>query len=141
MRQRVRAGAEKCEEQCVHEGAVARSQSLLKNDETYVRLAEIFGALADSSRAKIIHLLVHEELCTCDIAAALGMSDSSVSQHLRILRALRLIRSRRAGKFVYYNLDDAHVTMLVQIGLAHQGHEDELAAPVGGAVGLQAAVS
>jgi DNA-binding transcriptional ArsR family regulator len=66
---------------------------------------------------------MHQELCTCDLAAVVGVSESGVSQHLRVLRSLRLVKSRRAGKFVYYTLDDAHVALLVSVGLAHQGHE------------------
>ena len=56
--------------------------------------------------------------------AVVGVTESCVSQHLRVLRALRLVKSRRAGKFVYYSLDDAHITLLLQTGLTHQGHGD-----------------
>lgn len=114
-----------CEAQCVHADAVARAQSLLKDVETYEGLAALFGALADPTRARIVHVLLHQELCTCDIAAALGATESNVSQHLRVLRSLRLIRSRREGKFVYYTLDDAHIALLIQVGLTHQGHGSE----------------
>jgi DNA-binding transcriptional ArsR family regulator len=68
-------------------------------------------------------------LCTCDLAAVVGVTESCVSQHLRILRALRLVKSRRAGKFVYYSLDDAHIALLLQTGLTHQGHSDAVSAP------------
>lgn len=125
---RPRPGAELCEVDCVHADAVADAQALLKHDEVYVGLAELFGALSDSTRARIVHLLVHRELCTCDIAAAIGVTDSAVSQHLRVLRSLRLVKSRRQGKFVYYRLEDAHVSMLIQVGLTHYGHDDEAAA-------------
>ena len=111
-----------CQERYVHAEDVAQARTVLAQEETYISLAEFFGALADATRAKIVHLLVHRELCTCDIAAALGVTDSCVSQHLRILRSLRFVRSRRAGKYVYYRLDDSHVAMLIQLGLTHQGH-------------------
>jgi DNA-binding transcriptional ArsR family regulator len=88
----------------------------------YSELAELFGALADATRATIVHTLLRQELCTCDIAAVAGVSESGASQHLRVLRALRLVKSRRAGKFVYYSLDDAHIALLVQVGLTHLGH-------------------
>ena len=126
MADRNRPGAELCAAQCVHAEAVGEAQSRLKNDGTYIGLAELFGALADATRAKIVHLLVHQELCTCDIAAAIGVTESCVSQHLRILRSLRLVRSRREGKFVYYTLDDAHVSLLVQVGLTHQGDDADV---------------
>jgi len=117
-----RPGGETCQETCIHADVVGRLASLIDEDGTYVELAELFGALADSTRAKIVRLLVHEEACTCDLAAVLGVTDSCVSQHLRVLRALRLVKARREGKFVYYSLDDAHIALLVQVGLTHLGH-------------------
>ena len=113
-----------CGVRCIHAADVARSRSLLEDGETYVRVAELFGALADPTRVKIVHTLLQQELCTCDIAAVVGISESGVSQHLRILRGLRLVKYRRAGKLVYYSLDDAHMALVVQIGLVHQGHGD-----------------
>ncbi len=124
MSDRNRRDAPLCEERCVHADAVKAAQNRLKGDGAYVLLAELFGALADATRVKIVHLLLHQELCTCDIAAALTVTESCVSQHLRILRSLRLVRSRRAGKFVYYSLDDAHVSLLMHVGLTHQEHGD-----------------
>jgi DNA-binding transcriptional ArsR family regulator len=94
----------------------------LHDHATYVALAQLFGALSDPTRAKILHLLLDGEWCTCDLATVVGISESSVSQHLRVLRSLRVVRSRRAGKFVYYQLDDEHVALLIQMGLTHQGH-------------------
>ncbi|HVA92262.1 MAG TPA: metalloregulator ArsR/SmtB family transcription factor [Chloroflexota bacterium] len=125
MAHRLRAGAETCQERCIHVEDVARARSYLREDDTYIELAELFGALADATRATIVHILQHQELCTCDIAAVVGVTESGVSQHLRVLRSLRLVKSRRAGKFVYYSLDDAHISLLVQIGLVHLGHEEE----------------
>jgi ArsR family transcriptional regulator, lead/cadmium/zinc/bismuth-responsive transcriptional repressor len=119
------AGAETCEARCIHTDDVAHARSYLHEDTTYIELAELFGALADGTRATIVHILQHQELCTCDIAAVVGVTESGVSQHLRVLRSLRLVKSRRAGKFVYYSLDDAHISLLVQIGLVHLGHEAE----------------
>jgi DNA-binding transcriptional ArsR family regulator len=56
------------------------------------------------------------------VAVVLGITDSAVSQHLRVLRSLRLVKARREGKFVYYTLDDAHIALLIQVGLTHQSH-------------------
>jgi len=122
-------GAEMCHVRCIHTDDVARAREHLAEEGTYITLAELFGALADATRAKIVHTLMHQELCTCDLAAVVGVSDSGVSQHLRVLRALRLVTSRRAGKFVYYSLDDAHVSFLVAVGLAHQGHAGDALTP------------
>lgn len=115
-------GAELCGVRCVHTEDVAHARALLATDDTYKDLAELFGALADPTRAKIVHILMRQELCTCDLSAVVGITESGVSQHLRVLRALRLVKSRRAGKFVYYSIDDAHIALLVQVGLTHQGH-------------------
>jgi len=107
----------------VHPEAVAHARESLASEATYASLAATYAALADPTRAKIVHLLLAQELCTCDIAVVLGITDSAVSQHLRLLRSLRLVKSRRAGKFVFYSLDDAHISLLVQVGLTHQHHE------------------
>ncbi len=103
---------------------VQRGRQALLDDEIYLRLAEIFRTLADSSRARIVHSLLHQELCTCDLAAITGLSEPAVSQHLRILRALQLVKSRREGKRVYYALDDDHVRFLLDISLQHLAHGD-----------------
>jgi len=122
-------GEDLCGVRCVHTKDVAGTRALLAGEDTYQDLAELFGALADPTRAKIVHTLMRQELCTCDLAAVVGISDSGVSQHLRVLRSLRLVKAQRAGKFVYYSIDDAHIALLVQVGLTHQGHADAAALP------------
>ena len=110
-------------EECLVSGAdierVEHGRRLLLDDDAYFELAETFRALADSSRAKIVYSLLHQELCTCDLAAIIGSSESSVSQHLRVLRGLRLVKSRRHGKMVFYSLDDAHIRILLSVCLSH----------------------
>jgi DNA-binding transcriptional ArsR family regulator len=93
-------------------------------DEAYWRLAETFRTLADPTRAKIVYSLLHQDLCTCDLAAIIGLSEPAISQHLRMLRQLRVVRSRREGKAVYYSLDDEHVRALLSVALSHQRHVD-----------------
>lgn len=122
--------ADVCEVRCLHPQDVARARDLLADDLTYDGLANLFGALADATRSRIVHTLLRQELCTCDIAAVLGVTESAVSQHLRVLRHLGLVRHRRAGKLVYYSLDDSHVAQLVQVGLTHTGHRGD-APPLG----------
>jgi ArsR family transcriptional regulator len=85
-------------------------------------LAETFKALSDPSRVRIVSLLASAELCVCDLAAALGMSQSAVSHQLRTLRDLRLVRWRRDGRQIFYALDDEHVAELFQMGLDHVLH-------------------
>lgn len=92
-------------------------------DDLYAELAETFRAMADSNRAKMVYCLLHQELCVCDLAAVVGLSESAVSQHLRVLRALRLVRSRKEGKLVYYSVADDHVSSLLAVCLEHLRHE------------------
>lgn len=82
-------------------------------------LADLFRALGDGTRARIAYALAHEELCVCDLAALVGLSVSCVSHHLRLLRTLRLIRPRRAGRQVFYRLDDDHVREILRQGRDH----------------------
>lgn len=116
-------GPEVCQARCVHPETVADTRNALHDAETYHHLAVLFRALADPTRVKIVHALTRQELCSCDIAGVAGITPSGASQHLRVLRSLRLVKSRRAGKLVYYSIDDAHVTLLVQVSLAHLGHQ------------------
>src|SRR5215475_2320265 len=117
--------AGRCAIRHVHEQDVQRALALLSKDTTYVELSSLFSALADTTRVKLVHVLLRQELCTCDLAATLGVSESAASQHLRLLKALRLVKSRRAGKVVYHSLDDEHIAALIRVGLVHLGHTGE----------------
>jgi ArsR family transcriptional regulator len=94
----------------------------LVDDATAARLAETFKALSDPTRVRAVSLLAQAELCVCDLAAALGISQSAMSHQLRTLRDLRLVRRRREGRQVFYTLDDHHVADLFQRGLEHVAH-------------------
>ena len=118
------SAASSCEVRCMHPQAVAQARSSLRDDATYQAMADLFAVLADPTRAKIVHLLLEHHLCSCDLAATLGVSAPRISQHLRILRATHVVKSRRAGKFVIYSLDDAHVARLIQLGLTHTGEAE-----------------
>lgn len=108
-----------CPTPCTEHDRVAQARQHILNDTMYVHLAELFRALSDATRAKMVLCLLHQDLCTCDLAELTGISESAVSQHLRILRALRLVKSRRQGKLVFHSLDDAHIAILAQVGLSH----------------------
>ncbi|HXW07980.1 MAG TPA: metalloregulator ArsR/SmtB family transcription factor [Vicinamibacterales bacterium] len=82
-------------------------------------LAETFRVLGDPSRVRILDALSGGELCVCDIAALAGISESAVSHQLRLLRGMRLVRSRRAGRLVFYALDDQHIIELLRQALTH----------------------
>lgn len=123
IRARCRPG-EVCREHSVNPENVALGRRLLASEDLYARLAETFRTLANPTRAKIVYSLLHQELCTCDLAAIVGLSEPAVSQHLRRLRALRVVRHRRAGKMVYYSLDDDHIRTLISVALGHHLHAE-----------------
>lgn len=91
----------------------------MKSAEAVLLLADTFRALGDPSRLRIVHALSQTELCVLDLAAAVGMSQSAVSHSLRTLRQLRLVRSRKEAKAIYYHLDDDHITRLIADAFAH----------------------
>jgi ArsR family transcriptional regulator len=95
----------------------------LVDDELALQLAEMFRALSDPTRLRIVSLLVDAELCVGDLAAALEISQSAVSHQLRTLRDMRLVRRRREGRQIFYTLDDEHVADLYRRGLEHVEHE------------------
>jgi DNA-binding transcriptional ArsR family regulator len=98
---------------------VERGRAHLLDAEVYGATASIFHALGDPSRAKIVYSLLQQELCVCDLAAVCGLSESATSQHLRILRALRIVKLRRDGRMSYYSIDDDHVRVLLGVCLNH----------------------
>jgi ArsR family transcriptional regulator len=95
---------------------------MLLKDNTSYHLADLFSALSDPTRLRIISVLLEGELNVGDIAAKLDMSESAVSHQLRGLRQLRLVRSRKEGRQVYYALDDDHVARLYRLGMDHVEH-------------------
>lgn len=108
-----------CDYLCVHEETVARLLQALPPDETLYDLAELFKVFGDSTRVKILYALSEAELCVCDIARLLGITQAAVSHQLRVLKASALVRSRREGKVVFYALDDDHVRSILRQGMEH----------------------
>lgn len=108
-----------CLEKCVHESVVEKVAALLPREGEILQLADIFKALGDPSRLKIVAALLHGELCVCDIAVLSNLSDSAVSHQLRTLRHLKIVSNRRVGKIVYYRLTDKHVRQLFCNTLDH----------------------
>ena len=110
---------ETCDIRVVHLERVARTRAEAIGENELERLALTFKIMGDPTRLKIILALRGGEMCVCDIAAYVGISESAVSHQLRRLRELFLVRSRRDGQILYYSLDDAHVLDLVSVGLHH----------------------
>ena len=117
-----RGEAVACDVDAIDPERVALVMASMIDEATTLGLAEIFRALGDPTRVRILHALAASELCVCDLAAILGMSQSAVSHQLRLLRSLRLVRHRREGRMVYYALDDDHIEKLLAQGLDHVAH-------------------
>jgi DNA-binding transcriptional ArsR family regulator len=113
---------DRCEVKRIDEEMVQQAQAQLVDGLTATQLAEFYKALSDPTRVRIISALSAGELCVCDIAATLGMSQSAISHQLRRLRQLRLVKRRKDGQMVYYTLDDEHVSDLFREGMDHVRH-------------------
>jgi len=118
------ANFDSCDISCIHEEAVAEARENMLGDQEARSLAELFKTLSDPKRVKLLFALMSKELCVCDLAAVIYASESSVSQHLRILRTQKLVKNRRDGKALYYSLADDHVTTLFKQGLEHASHTE-----------------
>ena len=116
---------ERCEYMHVHEDIVAKVEKEMPDDEILFDLAELFKIFGDSTRIKILYLLFESEMCVCDIAQMLRMTQSAISHQLRVLKQMDLVKSRREGKTIFYSLADGHITTILSQGLDHI-QEDEV---------------
>lgn len=103
----------------IHEDVVNRVKECIPQEETLYDLAELFKVFGDTTRIKILCALFQAEMCVCDIAALLGMTQSAVSHQLRVLKQTRLVKFRKEGKVVYYSLEDEHIKHIFDQGLVH----------------------
>jgi DNA-binding transcriptional ArsR family regulator len=110
---------EVCEIIFVDEKKVKKVQKEMLHEKAVGTISDMFKALGDQTRLRVLYALSKEELCVCDLSNLLGMTISAISHQLRILRNLRLVKSRRQGKIVYYSLDDDHVLKLLEVGVKH----------------------
>ncbi|NIM19703.1 MAG: metalloregulator ArsR/SmtB family transcription factor [Candidatus Latescibacteria bacterium] len=108
-----------CEILFVDEEKVQAVRTAMKPESVFAALAEIFKALSDPTRIRILYALSLKELCVCDLANLLGRTSSAVSHQLRVLRHLKLVKFRKEGKIAYYSLDDEHIHHLFKEGLKH----------------------
>lgn len=112
-----------CTVRMVDPGKVATVRAALPSPGDIDDLAAVFALLGDPGRLRLLAALLEGgELCVCDLAAAAGMRESAVSHALRLLRAHRVVTVTRRGRMAYHRLDDAHVRMLLDLGLAHTRH-------------------
>ena len=108
-----------CEEHVGHDQTVRKAGEHMPDSRTLDRLSELFRLFGDPTRVRILCALFESEMCVCDIAALLEMGQSAISHQLRLLKAGGLVRSRREGKSVFYSLDDDHVRLIYDQGVAH----------------------
>jgi ArsR family transcriptional regulator, lead/cadmium/zinc/bismuth-responsive transcriptional repressor len=115
--------AERCDCDVIHEDIVDRVKGKMPEVELY-ELAELFKVFGDSTRTKILWALDEAEMCVCDIAYLLNMTQSAISHQLRVLKEAHLVKNRKEGKIVFYSLADEHVRKIFELGLIHKSEED-----------------
>ena len=114
-----------CADAIVHVDTVRQARADLPASQAVAAMSGLFSALGDPTRLRIVAVLATREVCVCDLAAALGVSQSAVSHQLRLLRQVGLVRPRRDGRLVYYVLDDEHVATLFRQAHDHVRHQEE----------------
>ena len=110
---------EVCKSDVVDIRKVSRVKDLLPDADTVLELSDLFKALSDATRLRIVISLSIAELCVCELATMIDVSVSAISHQLRILRGLKMVKFRREGKMVYYSLDDRHVETLINEAKDH----------------------
>ncbi|SET36787.1 ArsR/SmtB family transcription factor [[Clostridium] polysaccharolyticum] len=110
---------ETCDIQCVHPEVVQQAFNNMPAEEYLYDLAELFKVFGDTTRIKILYVLFESEMCVCDIAEILNMTQSAISHQLRVLKQNRLVRFRREGKNIIYSLADEHVRSIINQGMEH----------------------
>lgn len=109
----------RCDCVTIHDEVVNQVKNKMPVEENLYDLAELFKVFGDTTRIKILWGLAESEMCVCDIAALLNMTQSAISHQLRVLKQARLVKYRKEGKIVYYSLDDDHVKQIFAQGLTH----------------------
>ena len=110
---------ESCSCNVIHEDIVRKVNEKMHDESTLYDLAELFKVFGDQTRLKILNALFESEMCVCDIAVLLGMTQSAISHQLKVLKQTRLVKYRKEGKVVYYSLDDEHIKHIFDQGLVH----------------------
>lgn len=112
-----------CEENCVHCGVVKQVSCQMPLENRIELMADFFKAFSDKTRISILLALSYQEMCVCDIAELLNMTQSAISHQLRFLKQARLVKNRKDGKTVYYSLCDSHIGDILSKGLEHVSEE------------------
>lgn len=110
---------DRCDCDVIHEDIVDRVKDRMPPVETLYDLAELFKVFGDSTRTKILWALDEAEMCVCDLAYLLNMTQSAISHQLRVLKQAKLVKNRKEGKIVFYSLEDEHIKQIFELGLIH----------------------
>jgi DNA-binding transcriptional ArsR family regulator len=116
------ANLSKCEVDILHSDLVEKAQKDLLDGLAATRISKLFQAMADPTRIRLLSALFSTELCVCDLAALVGMTQSAISHQLRLLRDWHLVKARKDGRIVYYTLDDEHIHEFIQLAKEHTQH-------------------
>ena len=108
-----------CQQEHRHPEHIEAVRRLMPDDDSLYNLSEVFRVFGDSTRIRILYALFESELCVCDLATLLGLTQSAVSHQLRILKDAKLVKFRREGKSIFYTLDDDHVRAILSLGMEH----------------------
>lgn len=111
--------AECCLEHHVHTDVINKVNNQMPDENTLYDLAELFKVFGDSTRIRILYVLFESEMCVCDLANVLNMTQSAISHQLKILKLNRLVKNRREGKSIFYSLADEHVRLIIDQGREH----------------------
>ncbi|MGG0185863.1 ArsR/SmtB family transcription factor [Bacillus rhizoplanae] len=123
--QKVETTEETCLQNVIHQEIVEQVQQTIPQDDSLSQVAELFKVLGDRTRTRILHVLFEAELCVCDLAYLLGMTQSSISHQLRVLKQAKLVKNRKEGKVVYYSLADDHVIRIFEQAFEHVNEEEQ----------------
>ena len=110
---------EQCQCRCIHQDRITLAADKALDTRENERMAALFKAMGDPNRLRILWALNNQEMCVCDLAQFIGVTESAISHQLRRLRQLHLVASRREGPVLYYRLDDDHVSELIRLALQH----------------------
>ena len=108
-----------CDITYIHDEVVRKVQKVMPEEDRIKDLAEFYKVFADATRVKILCVLLESEMCVCDLAALLKMTQSAISHQLRVLKQMKMVRNRREGKTVYYSLADKHIQNIISQGMEH----------------------
>ena len=114
-----KTAVERCDIFQIHEELVKKAEENILDEDRLKELADFFKVFADTTRLRMLSVLFQSEMCVCDLAEVLGMTQSAISHQLRILKQMKLVKNRREGKTVFYSLADGHIQTIMNQGMEH----------------------